>query len=107
MYFICGFSTNVVNIIFCFSHEKISGLACSSFPGPGDKHIYTFNPMKEFIHPASDSHVDFEFGKFKTKHGRNYNNEKEHALRKDIFRQNVRYIHSVNRQSRGTFVSTT
>lgn len=78
-----------------------SNLTCSSFPGPGDRHIYTFNPMREFIHPSSDSHVDFEFDKFKTKHGRNYENDKEHALRKDIFRQNVRYIHSVNRQSRG------
>ncbi|KAK9890966.1 hypothetical protein WA026_013304 [Henosepilachna vigintioctopunctata] len=74
---------------------------CTSFPGPGDKHIYTFNPMKEFVYPQTESHVDFEFGKFKHKHGKNYENETEHALRKDIFRQNIRFIHSVNRQGRG------
>ncbi|XP_044745949.1 digestive cysteine proteinase 1 [Coccinella septempunctata] len=81
--------------------EIDSNLTCSSFPGPGDKHIYTFNPMKEFIYPETDSHVEFEFGKFKTKHGKSYENQKEHDLRKNIFRQNVRYIHSMNRQSRG------
>ncbi|KAL3287775.1 hypothetical protein HHI36_002237 [Cryptolaemus montrouzieri] len=81
--------------------EVDSNLTCSSFPGPGDKHIYTFNPMKEFIYPETESHVDYEFGKFKHKHNKDYSSEKEHALRREIFRQNIRYIHSVNRQGRG------
>lgn len=27
----------------------------------GPSHIYTFNPMKEFIHPVTTHHVDHEF----------------------------------------------
>ncbi|XP_074042296.1 digestive cysteine proteinase 1 [Leptinotarsa decemlineata] len=78
-----------------------SNFTCSSFPGPGDKHIYTFNPMAEFIRPEKTGHLDFEFDKFTRKHRKQYINEKEHTLRKEIFRQNIRFIHSVNRQNRG------
>lgn len=81
-----------------FSVDKIdsaifkvdANMSCVSFPGPGDRHIYTFNPMKEFMHPATDWHVDFEFGKFSTKHNKTYDNIKEHLKRKEIFRQNLR-----------------
>lgn len=78
-------------------------MTCSSFPGPGDKHIYTFNPMAEFIHPIETGHVDFEFNKFMRKHRKQYSNERELNLRKEIFRQNIRFIHAVNRQNRGYF----
>ncbi|KAJ8963977.1 hypothetical protein NQ314_005236 [Rhamnusium bicolor] len=70
-------------------------------PSPGDKHIYTFNPMAEFIRPEETRHVDFEFKKFIHKHRKQYGNEKEHTVRKEIFRQNIRFIHAVNRQNRG------
>ncbi|XP_063905776.1 digestive cysteine proteinase 1 [Zophobas morio] len=76
-------------------------MTCSAFPGPGDKHIYTFNPMAEFVRPEKTTHVDFEFDKFTHKHRRRYRNETELAARKEIFRQNVRLIHAVNRQNRG------
>lgn len=76
-------------------------MTCSSFPGPGDKHIYTFNPMAEFIHPVHTGHVDFEFNKFMHKHRKQYGNENELNLRKEIFRQNIRFIHAVNRQNKG------
>ncbi|KAI7815231.1 Cathepsin L long [Rhyzopertha dominica] len=78
-----------------------ANMTCSSFPGPGDSHVYTFNPMAEFIRPETTSHLDFEFKKFLTKHGKQYVSEKEHVRRKEIFRQNIRYIHSVNRQFKG------
>ncbi|KAK4885932.1 hypothetical protein RN001_002203 [Aquatica leii] len=77
------------------------GMPCSAFPGPGDRHIYTFNPMKEFIHPTTTSHVEFEFRKFKVKHGKGYTNDIEETKRKDVFRQNLRFIHSINRQHKG------
>lgn len=73
---------------------------CTSFPGPGDRHIYTFNPMAEFIHPTTTSHVDFEFDKFKNKHNKVYN-DIEHEHRKELFRQNARFIYAVNRQTKG------
>lgn len=76
-------------------------MVCSAFPGPGDRHIYTFNPMAEFIHPTRTSHVDFEFDKFKNKHNKNYMSHLEHERRKEIFRQNARYIFSKNRQNLG------
>ncbi|KAG5893244.1 hypothetical protein JTB14_013405 [Gonioctena quinquepunctata] len=78
-----------------------SNMTCSAFPGPGDRHIYTFNPMAEFIRPEKIGHVDFEFNKFMRKHRKQYTDKKEHTLRKEIFRQNIRFIHSVNRQNKG------
>nr|KAF7397988.1 hypothetical protein H0235_015996 [Vespula pensylvanica] len=86
---------------------------CISFPGPGDKHIYTFNPMQEFIHNY-DEHVNVAFKKFKKTHQKYYKNETEHIKRKELFRQNMRakdqsrtyvkscrFIHSINRANLG------
>jgi len=70
--------------------------ACHGFPGPGSDHIFTFNPMREFIH-GHDNHVEDAFDTFRKHHGKKYNNETEHEHRKNIFRQNMRYIHSKNR----------
>lgn len=78
---------------------------CIGFPGPGNGHYATFNPMQEFIHPRSEEHLVNEFTRFKYKHGKNYNNEKEHDLRRDIFRQNLRFIHSHNRAGKGFTVA--
>lgn len=80
-------------------------MTCSAFPGPGDRHLYTFNPMREFIHPSSDSHLSFEFDKFTRKHVRQYKNKTEHTYRKEIFRQNLRFIHSMNRKSKSNFAA--
>lgn len=80
-------------------------MSCNEFPGPGDRHIYTFNPMKEFIHPTTTTHVDMEFDKFKLKHGKQYIDLIEHEQRKDVFRQNIRFIHSVNRQHKSYSLS--
>ncbi|KAG5893241.1 hypothetical protein JTB14_013403 [Gonioctena quinquepunctata] len=77
------------------------GMTCHSFPGPGDRHLYTFNPMAEFIRPETSSHVDAAFRGFVSKHEKQYTDEKENILRKEIFRQNVRFIQSINRQNRG------
>ncbi|XP_023178232.1 digestive cysteine proteinase 1 [Drosophila hydei] len=74
--------------------EIDDSLTCTGFPGPG--HFATFNPMHEFI-SGSDEHVDKAFHHFKRKHSIDYSNEKEHEHRKNIFRQNLRYIHSKNR----------
>ena len=53
--------------------------------------------MQEFVHPAADQHVEEQFHHFKRKHGVNYESEHEHEHRKNIFRQNLRFIHSHNR----------
>lgn len=78
---------------------------CVGFPGPGNGHYATFNPMKEFIHPRSEEHLDDEFTRFKYKHGKTYNGEKDHDRRRDIFRQNLRFIHSHNRANKGYTVA--
>lgn len=57
--------------------------------------------MAEFIHPVTTSHLDYEFNKFTKKHGKNYDNFKEEIIRKEIFRQNIRFINSKNRQNVG------
>jgi predicted adenine nucleotide alpha hydrolase (AANH) superfamily ATPase len=64
-------------------------MTCTSFPGPGDKHIYTFNPIKEFIHNY-DEHVETAFDHFRYRHNKDYADEVEHAKRKELFRQNLR-----------------
>lgn len=74
---------------------------CVGFPGPGIDHIATFNPMKEFIHPASTSHIDTEFTRFLRKHNINYDTDKEHHERYHTFMQNLRFVHSINRAQLG------
>ncbi|XP_014483749.1 PREDICTED: digestive cysteine proteinase 1 [Dinoponera quadriceps] len=73
---------------------------CASFPGPGENHIYTFNPMREFIHNY-EGHVDEAFDNFKTTHKKHYSNDLDHKSRKEVFRQNMRFIHSTNRANLG------
>ncbi|XP_031843430.1 C1 family peptidase 26-29-p isoform X2 [Nomia melanderi] len=80
--------------------EITGNLTCVSFPGPGDKHIYTFNPMREFVH-NHDAHVNEAFEDFKKVHKKEYANQVEHTTRKEVFRQNLRYIHSLNRANKG------
>lgn len=72
-------------------------MPCVPFPGPGAGHYATFNPMQEFVHPAKDEHVEHSFNHFKAKHGIKYKTDKEHEYRKNIYRQNLRFIHSKNR----------
>ncbi|XP_063542332.1 digestive cysteine proteinase 1 isoform X1 [Cydia strobilella] len=77
------------------------GMECTSFPGPGVRHMATFNPMKEFVHPVHEGHVHDEFNRFKNKHGKTYHSDVEHEKRLNIFRQNLRFVHSQNRARRG------
>ena len=64
---------------------------CHGFPGPGKSdRVYTFNPFREFI-GGHTNHVDDSFETFKKHHKKKYN-ETDHTNRKNIFRQNMRYI---------------
>ncbi|CAG9131173.1 unnamed protein product [Plutella xylostella] len=82
-----------------------SGLPCGSFPGPGLQHAASFNPMQEFVHPAVEHHVTHEFERFKAKHNRQYASDNEHEKRLNLFRQNLRLIHSTNRAGRSFTVA--
>lgn len=92
-----------------YSHEDIPNeifeveldKPCVGFPGPGNGHHATFNPMKEFIHPTDTVHHDIELAKFLAKHGIEYGNETETEYRKSIFVNNLRFIHSKNRAGLG------
>lgn len=59
---------------------------CVGFPGPGNGHYATFNPMQEFVHPHSSIHVETEFNRFMNKHSKKYHTESDHEIRKNIFR---------------------
>uniref|UniRef100_A0A2M4AIZ6 Putative cathepsin l n=1 Tax=Anopheles triannulatus TaxID=58253 RepID=A0A2M4AIZ6_9DIPT len=78
---------------------------CVSFPGPGNGHYATFNPMQEFVHPRSEEHLHDEFSRFKGKHQKTYASDREHEHRMNVFRQNLRFIHSHNRANRGFTVA--
>ena len=54
--------------------------------------------MAEFVHGES-SHVDEAFDDFIAKHDKEYSHESERESKKDAFRQNMRYINSMNRQN--------
>lgn len=68
-------------------------MTCQSFPGPGIDHLYTFNPMREFIEGYTD-HVDDAFEKYKKIHDKDYD-DKEYYQRKETFRHNLRYNESL------------
>lgn len=88
-------------ILFFFFLSFIENKPCIAFPGPGNGHYATFNPMKEFIHPADVSHLDIEQNRFINKHGVVYATTEERMRRHHIFMHNLRYIHSKNRQNLG------
>jgi C1A family cysteine protease len=83
-----------MNFIEIFLYEA---LKCGGFPGPGARNLASANPMSEYIH-SFDLHVHHEFDQFKNKHGVSYDTEMEHSQRLHLFRQNLRYIDSINRK---------
>lgn len=85
-------STPIEPSVFAIS----TSMKCRDFPGPGASHVLV-NPMREFIH-NDDSFVDSSFDHFKNKHNKEYEHEIEHKERLHLFRQNLRYIESMNRQ---------
>lgn len=71
-------------------------LKCRDFPGPGTARALA-NPMGQFIH-NDQLNVHTQFEEFKDKHGKEYETQIEHTERLHTFRQNLRYIDSMNRQ---------
>lgn len=49
--------------------------------------------MHEFIHNYEE-HLHQAFNKFKKTHNKNYKDDMDHMYRKDLFRQNIRYIYA-------------
>lgn len=75
-------------------------IECVPFPGPGNGHYATFNPMQEFIYPGIDN-LNESFDHFKRHHSIHYDTEAEHHYRLNVFRQNLRFINSINRANLG------
>jgi len=71
--------------------------SCHGWPGPGKDHVYTMNPMKEFV-DSHTQHVTDTFDQFKQRHGKVYVDGGDEQNRLDVYRQNLRFIHSKNRQ---------
>ncbi|GAB1599982.1 digestive cysteine proteinase 1-like [Argonauta hians] len=76
--------------------EVPAALTCTGFPGPGDKHLASMNPMMELV-DRKISYSDGMFEEFKKKHNKSYKGGKEHNKRHHHFLQNLRYIDSHNR----------
>jgi len=77
--------------------------SCHDFPGPGvvDEHLERqthHNPMAEYL-SDNDTHVHHLFNRFVKKHDKNFTAPEDHAMKKNVFRHNLRYIHSKNRAS--------
>ncbi|XP_015929473.1 digestive cysteine proteinase 2 [Parasteatoda tepidariorum] len=76
--------------------EVSDTLQCSGFPGPGSEITVLSNPMREFV-SNDDTHIHETFEDFKKEHGKDYSDAQEHENRKNIYRQNYRYVQSMNR----------
>ncbi|CAH0720620.1 unnamed protein product, partial [Brenthis ino] len=50
-------------------------------------------------HIDSENHVDREFKRFVAEHGRQYNDQTEHEMRKNIFAENLRRVQDHNRKN--------
>lgn len=61
--------------------------------------------MKEFVHPVDVSHVYLEHIRFMKKHRVVYATTGERMTRQNVFMQNLRYIHSKNREHLGFTVT--
>ncbi|XP_028967497.1 digestive cysteine proteinase 2 [Galendromus occidentalis] len=73
---------------------------CVPYPeGSGLSSGHLFNPMRVFIH-RDESHVDEHFEHFKKQHSKRYEDADNEKLRKDNFRNNQRYIDSMNRKNK-------
>ena len=72
-------------------------MSCGPYPGPGLAHVMHANPVFELVgspdydKTVQSAQVDQEFDEFKKKHGKVYDDDKEHELRKTNFRHNYRY----------------
>jgi len=87
-------STNITQQVF----DVFQDMKCHGFPGPGHAARAIVNPMKEFIHPVDDSHVHLMHDDFKETYNKTYRSQEEYTAKKDIFKHNLRYIHSMNRR---------
>jgi len=77
----------------------VSNLTCRAYPGPGHtENVALHDPIREFIHQKGQ-HIDAEFDKFMNKHSKEYRNELEHHVRKNLFMHNYRFIESSNRKN--------
>ena len=77
--------------------DLYQGKSCHGWPGPGADHVYTMNPIKEFVE-NHEAHVRDTFEQFKVHHDKKYRDENDEESRLDVYRQNLRYIHSKNRK---------
>ncbi|XP_064470526.1 digestive cysteine proteinase 2-like [Ornithodoros turicata] len=83
-----------------FNISSLTTAKCRGFPGPGAESLALHNPMAEFMN-NHDAHVHQAFDEFKEVHGKRYTDSQEHEKRMNIFRQNLRFIHSTNRANLG------
>ena len=69
---------------------------CHDFPGPGfaDEHLEKHshhNPMAEFI-DDDDEHHHRLFDAFVKKHNKTYAAQDDHAMKKNVFKHNLRCV---------------
>lgn len=84
--------------------EIPSTMDCHGFPGPGAEAAIIANPMRDYFGPKDEDRVHAVFKDFLKMYRRDYENHivmDEYEIRKDHFRQNLRFIHAKNRQNLG------
>ena len=80
--------TEILYVFGDQSYEKKDGNLKKFYfflSGPGVDHVYSMNPMKEFV-DNHDQHVETNFDNFVDKHGKNYETEHVKEKKKDTFR---------------------
>ncbi|XP_048000819.1 cathepsin K-like [Leguminivora glycinivorella] len=89
------FNYDQFNPLFC--EEDVDAekeTSCEWTPDDFDGHM-------KMLHPAFHGDLDKAFNSFKKHHDRNYQDKKEHDLRRDIFHKNWKFVVDHNRQNLG------
>nr|AAI29306.1 Zgc:158580 [Danio rerio] len=74
-----------------------AGFTCEEFPDPPEERQILANPFQDYVNTHPVSHAHRMFGPFKEKFNRQYESEKEHEERENLFLHTFRFVHSNNR----------
>ncbi|OQR78205.1 hypothetical protein BIW11_02776 [Tropilaelaps mercedesae] len=82
-----------------FDVKSVTDKQCIDFPSPpGVSSGHLFNPIGQYM-TGEESHVDEHFDLFKKTHNKEYAHQREETIRKDNFRNNQRFVDSMNRRN--------
>ncbi|XP_063369908.1 cathepsin K-like [Cydia amplana] len=89
-----------------FNYDQFNPLFCEEDVDAEKEGLCEWTPddfegHMKMLHPAFHNDLGVAFNSFKKHHARNYQNKKEHDMRRDIFHKNWKFVVDHNRQNLG------